>query len=82
MGEGATYHYYLHGPLARVELGKNKVQGMGYAYTLQGVNGQFLDVRDMSGDGLSESPFRTMQGFPGLFERQGRADNRSVGKAA
>ncbi|WP_152267314.1 hypothetical protein [Agriterribacter humi] len=53
-----TYHYYLHGPLARVELGKNNVEGMDYAYTLQGVNGHFLDVRDMSGDGLSESPFQ------------------------
>lgn len=28
--------YYLHGPLARVELGDEKVQGLDYAYTLQG----------------------------------------------
>lgn len=58
----ATYHYYLHGPLARVELGKNKVQGMDYAYTLQGwlkgVNGQFLNPdRDMSKDGKAGEPF-------------------------
>lgn len=32
----AKYHYYAHGPLARVELGQNNVQGMDYAYTLQG----------------------------------------------
>lgn len=46
----ASYEYYLHGPLARIELGDQygKVQGMDYAYTLQGwlkgVNGQKLDA--------------------------------------
>jgi RHS repeat-associated protein len=34
--EDARYFYYLHGPLARVELGEDKVQGMDYFYTLQG----------------------------------------------
>jgi RHS repeat-associated protein len=52
----ATYRYYLHGPLARMELGNYKVQGVDYAYTLQGwlkgVNSQSLDpLKDMSGDG-------------------------------
>lgn len=51
----ARYNYYLHGPLARMELG-NQVQGLDYAYTLQGwlkgVNGQFLDPsKDMGADG-------------------------------
>ncbi|MDO3628862.1 AHH domain-containing protein [Mucilaginibacter sp. BT774] len=34
----ASYQYYLHGPLARMELGdiNAKVQGVDYAYTLQG----------------------------------------------
>lgn len=32
----ATYFYYPHGPLARVELGNDKVQGLDYYYTLQG----------------------------------------------
>ncbi|RYZ55612.1 MAG: hypothetical protein EOP49_02500, partial [Sphingobacteriales bacterium] len=32
----AHYEYYLHGPLARVELGDKKVQGLDYLYTLQG----------------------------------------------
>jgi RHS repeat-associated protein len=34
----AEYKYYLHGPLARVELGRElyKVQGIDYVYTLQG----------------------------------------------
>lgn len=31
----AHYYYYLHGPLARSELGSN-VQGLDYAYTIQG----------------------------------------------
>jgi Leucine-rich repeat (LRR) protein len=32
----ATYKYYLHGPLARVEMGHYRVQGLDYYYTLQG----------------------------------------------
>lgn len=32
----ARYEYYDHGPLARSEVGDLKVQGMDYAYTLQG----------------------------------------------
>lgn len=32
----AVYDYYRHGPLARMELGQNMVQGLDYAYTLQG----------------------------------------------
>ncbi|WP_143961159.1 RHS repeat domain-containing protein [Litoribacter populi] len=43
----ATYHYYPHGPLARVELGEYNVQGMDYYYTLQG----WLKGVNMPGDG-------------------------------
>ena len=32
----ARYTYYRHGPLARTELGTDKVQGIDYAYNLQG----------------------------------------------
>jgi RHS repeat-associated protein len=32
----AKYEYYLHGPLARTILGQQQVQGIDYAYTLQG----------------------------------------------
>jgi YD repeat-containing protein len=32
----ASYSYYLHGPLKRMELGHDKLQGMDYLYTLQG----------------------------------------------
>jgi RHS repeat-associated protein len=52
----AKYFYYEHGPLARVELGDNQVQGVDYAYTLQGwlkgTNSNSLDAnRDMGQDG-------------------------------
>jgi photosystem II stability/assembly factor-like uncharacterized protein len=52
----ATYFYYEHGPLARVEIGDNKAQGIDYAYTLQGwikgVNSDALNPeRDMGKDG-------------------------------
>lgn len=54
------YFYYAHGPLARVELGENNVQGTDYAYTLQGwlkgINSDALESdKDMGhdGDGIS-----------------------------
>lgn len=51
----AYYQYYLHGPLARMELG-NIVQGVDYAYTIQGwlkgVNsGTLKSNRDIGRDG-------------------------------
>jgi RHS repeat-associated protein len=54
----AFYQYYLHGPLARTELGQNKVQGLDYAYTLQGwmkgINGQKLNANtEIGNDGNS-----------------------------
>lgn len=63
----ANYEYYLHGPLVRTELGERRVQGLDYAYTLQGwlkgvnsgaimlnstVTGNFATV-DMGRDGKS-----------------------------
>ncbi|MEI6950339.1 RHS repeat-associated core domain-containing protein [Paraflavisolibacter sp. H34] len=52
----AHYQYYKHGPLARAVLGGRQVQGMDYAYTLQGwlkgVNSTALDpMHDMGADG-------------------------------
>ena len=56
----AKYFYYLHGPLARVEYGNNQVQGLDYAYTLQGwikgVNSDaVLPNLDMGKDGLNNT---------------------------
>lgn len=47
----ATYYYYQHGPLARVELGAYRSQGVDYYYTLQGwikgVNQPYVDDPDV-----------------------------------
>lgn len=53
----AQYTYYHHGPLARVEIGSEQVQGMDMAYTingwLKGMNsGTLFPERDIGGDGL------------------------------
>ncbi|MBR9861650.1 hypothetical protein GYB22_13075, partial [bacterium] len=53
----ANYSYYLHGPLKREEIGELKVQGVDYAYTLQGrikgVNSNTLsENRDIGQDGV------------------------------
>lgn len=52
----AKYFYYLHGPLARIETGHDKVQGTDYAYTLhgwiKGVNSNILKAtNDIGKDG-------------------------------
>jgi len=54
----AGYKYYDHGPLARTELGAERVQGVDYVYTLQGwikgVNSNTLDpTRDPGKDGAT-----------------------------
>ena len=60
----ARYYYYLHGPLARVEIGKNSVQGVDYAYTIQGflkgINSHKLDAdEEMGNDGKAGVPHAT-----------------------
>ncbi|HTM65468.1 MAG TPA: RHS repeat-associated core domain-containing protein [Flavipsychrobacter sp.] len=54
----AHYDYYDHGPLARTELGEQRVQGVDYAYTINGwmkaVNGVQNDPQaDMGEDGAT-----------------------------
>lgn len=54
--QDVKYFYYLHGPLARKELGHDQVQGTDYAYNMQGwlkgVNSSTLDrTRDIGKDG-------------------------------
>jgi hypothetical protein len=60
--EDASYRYYLHGPLARTELGQYKVQGLDYAYTLQGwmkgINSDALSsTTEMGQDGEATTIF-------------------------
>jgi len=58
--EEARYFYYDHGPLARIELGDNNVQGIDYAYTLQGWlknmnSDELYAANDMGKDGDTQS---------------------------
>ncbi len=61
----ATYYYYPHGPLARVELGEHKVQGLDYYYTLQGwLKGVNMPGGgDPGGDGLSQRTGKDAMAF-------------------
>jgi RHS repeat-associated protein len=57
---GANYLYYPHGPLRRLELGHKGIQGLDYAYTLQGwikgLNSDILTLtNDMGGDSRAGS---------------------------
>src|SRR5690606_10024487 len=59
----AEYDYYYHGPLARVEYGPYKSQGIDYTYTLKGwlkaINSEQLDdAVDPGGDGNTGMPTR------------------------
>ena len=56
----ASYQYYQHGPLARMVEGDQRVQGIDYAYTIQGwlkaINGDVLNSSlDMGLDGVAKS---------------------------
>lgn len=58
--QDARYFYYLHGPLARIEIGEEKVQGLDYAYNVQGwiksVNANsFAPEVDPGKDGYSDA---------------------------
>jgi RHS repeat-associated protein len=65
----ARYYYYKHGPLAREELGQDRVQGIDFAYTLQGwlkgINNNTLEsAKDIGKDGTAGSRFpRDVFGF-------------------
>ncbi len=54
----ARYTYYHHGPLARLEIGQDDLQGVDYAYTIQGwlkgINAAGVaSDEDLGGDGTS-----------------------------
>lgn len=66
----AAYKYYKHGPLARVELGEYRVQGLDYYYTLQGwikgVNTPFADdpdVTNIEDEGVGKDVFAYALGY-------------------
>lgn len=55
----ATYKYYLHGPLARTQMGERLVQGLDYVYTIHGwlksVNGSSLNHYQEPGNDGSDN---------------------------
>ncbi|MDO9375309.1 MAG: RHS repeat-associated core domain-containing protein [Ferruginibacter sp.] len=61
--QDASYDYYRHGPLARTVLGNNQVQGLDFAYTIQGwlkgINSTAISTSatsfDMGSDGIAGS---------------------------
>lgn len=87
----AAYFYYLHGPLARTVLGGeyDPVQGIDYAYTLQGwlkgVNSTNLDFnKDISNDGMTGtgdkgSSIKTRDAFGFALHYYGNTEYASVG---
>lgn len=79
----AFYQYYKHGPLARAVLGQQQVQGMDYAYTLQGwlkgVNSTAVGSQfDMGHDGPGVA--RDVFGF--ALHYYGDREYKTLGKGA
>ncbi|MDH4472375.1 MAG: RHS repeat-associated core domain-containing protein [Fluviicola sp.] len=67
--QDAKYFYYHHGPLARTEIGDDKVQACDYAYTIQGW------LKTVNGE---ENTATTMMGHEGV----GASINGNIGKDA
>lgn len=70
----AKYFYYAHGPLARKELGEQKVHAEDYAYTIQGwiksMNGNVLDpASDPGKDGGTSGYSTTVANLHKYFGR-------------
>jgi RHS repeat-associated protein len=64
----ARYQYYQHGPLARMQVGQQVLQGVDYAYTLQGwlkgINGTSQSATwDMGGDGTGANAYNASDGY-------------------
>lgn len=78
----ATYYYYNHGPLKRVELGENNIQGIDYVYTVEGwlksINHPDAD-KDPGADASSNSAFApdvfgmTLEYYSGDYTKSGTA---------
>ncbi|MEL5994142.1 RHS repeat domain-containing protein [Hymenobacter segetis] len=72
--QDAHYEYYAHGPLKRLLLGQDQVQGLDYAYTLQGwlkgINHPNLDdTKDPGHDGTTSGAAKDAFGMTlGYFQ--------------
>ena len=77
----ATYEYYLHGPLARAELGEYRVQGLDYYYTLQGwIKGVNMPYEgDPGEDGISSLSGKDVFAYAlGYYNNDYKPINNSV----
>jgi RHS repeat-associated protein/uncharacterized repeat protein (TIGR01451 family) len=89
--EDARYDYYLHGPLARTEIGEDRIQGLDFTYTihgwLKGINTPDLAQNAYNPDGIntqgdapntnSKDEFGMALGYySGDFARDGVFDSR------
>lgn len=84
--QDAHYDYYLHGPLARMELGDHygKVQGVDYAYTLQGwlkgTNSTSpLITKDMGQDAGTVNPTIARDAYGYALHYFGNNDYKPIG---
>ena len=80
----ADYKYYRHGPMSRINLGEHNVQGIDYAYTLQGwlkvVNSNTLVAsRDMGQDGESD-PYNFAKDAYGFSLSYYDGDYKAIGR--
>ena len=64
----AKYFYYDHGPLARSEIGEDKVQASDYAYTIQGW------LKTVNGEQISENTMLGQDGLASTINSQGARD--------
>jgi YD repeat-containing protein len=69
----ASYQYYQHGPLARASIGDLRVQGIDYAYTIQGwlkaVNGDMNEASlDMGLDGVDANSVYARDAVAGTID--------------
>lgn len=78
----ARYNFYKHAPLSRLELGDYKVQGLDYAYTLQGwikgVNGGIKD-QDINSDTNTDDITQTSKDVFGYALYFNRNDFKGIG---
>ncbi len=71
----ATYRYYAHGPLRRLELGQDNVQGMDYTYTLhgwlKGINAPSLKAteNERAAEDPGQDSYRNPNGTSSPFSR-------------
>jgi RHS repeat-associated protein len=77
----AHYIYYKHGPQARTELGQLRVQGLDYAYTLQGwVKGINPTMGGSLANGIDTTePFPVAQDVFGISLHYYPGDYRAIG---